>query len=136
MIVSDQPGVTTLAIHTLGTVAIELHAAPVVGAPVNQPDYQRLHFATRTVEALLIYLVCQGRPLGRDVLAELLWPRPVGDPRIGGPGREGEHLLERHSLAIGGHRVGAGAGGEDDGQDGPAHGGGSEAAASVQRASL
>lgn len=33
-----------------------------------------LHFETRTVEALLVYLACQGRPLGRDVLAELLWP--------------------------------------------------------------
>ena len=37
---------------------------------------------------------------------------------------------------IGGNRVGEGADGEDEGQDGAAHGGGSEAAASVQRASL
>ena len=27
-----------------------------------------------TVEALLVYLACQDRPLGRDELAELLWP--------------------------------------------------------------
>ena len=26
------------------------------------------------MEALLVYLACQGRPLGRDELAELLWP--------------------------------------------------------------
>ena len=35
---------------------------------------QPLHFATHPVEALLVYLACQDRPLGRDELAELLWP--------------------------------------------------------------
>ena len=33
-----------------------------------------LRFAAHTVEALLVYLACQDRPLGRDELAELLWP--------------------------------------------------------------
>ena len=33
-----------------------------------------MRFAMRTVEALLVYLACQDRPLGRDELAELLWP--------------------------------------------------------------
>lgn len=35
---------------------------------------QPLHLETRTVEALLVYLAGHGRPLGRDLLAELLWP--------------------------------------------------------------
>ncbi|MEZ4617341.1 MAG: winged helix-turn-helix domain-containing protein [Caldilineaceae bacterium] len=35
---------------------------------------QPLTFEARTVQALLLYLACHGRPLGRDQLAELLWP--------------------------------------------------------------
>ena len=34
----------------------------------------RLHFRTRTIEALLVYLACQRRPISRDLLAEMLWP--------------------------------------------------------------
>ena len=33
-----------------------------------------IRLATHPVEALLVYLACQNRPLGRDELAELLWP--------------------------------------------------------------
>src|SRR5688500_18082742 len=74
MIVSNKSGVDTLSIHTLGGVAIELRHVPITDASTTNPVLQRVHFRTRTVEALLIYLASQGRPLGRDILAELLWP--------------------------------------------------------------
>ncbi|MEZ4869376.1 MAG: BTAD domain-containing putative transcriptional regulator [Caldilineaceae bacterium] len=35
---------------------------------------QPLRFETRSVDALLIYLACQQRPISRDFLAELFWP--------------------------------------------------------------
>src|SRR4249920_3807902 len=46
------------------------------GGPAFHLGYadQPLRFETRTLEALLVYLACQGRALGRDTLAELLWP--------------------------------------------------------------
>src|SRR3954463_1485793 len=74
MIVSNKPGVETLSLYTLGGVAIELRHVPNPGASTTKPFHQRLHFRTRTEEALLIYLACQGRALGRELLAELLWP--------------------------------------------------------------
>lgn len=49
-----------LEIHTLGELSIT-------------QDGQPLEFATRKVEALLVYLACAGRPCPREVLAELLW---------------------------------------------------------------
>ena len=52
-----------LAIRTFGEVVV------VIGT--NGPP---ITFEARTVQALLLYLACQGRPLGRDQLAELLWP--------------------------------------------------------------
>lgn len=52
-----------LAIRTLGGLSVRLGDS-------GQP----LHFETRTVEALLVYLACHPRPVGRDILAELLWP--------------------------------------------------------------
>src|SRR5688572_14123313 len=63
MIVSEKSGVEMLSIRTFGGLSVWLGDA-------TQP----LRFETRTVEALLVYLVCQGRSLGRDALAELLWP--------------------------------------------------------------
>ncbi|MFN8491778.1 MAG: BTAD domain-containing putative transcriptional regulator [Caldilineaceae bacterium] len=63
-----------LVIRTLGEVTIELQNIALVGVVAANPDRPRVHFATRAVDALLIYLACQQRPLGRDVLAELLWP--------------------------------------------------------------
>jgi predicted ATPase/DNA-binding SARP family transcriptional activator len=33
-----------------------------------------LHFDAHSAEALLVYLACQGRPVGREALAEFLWP--------------------------------------------------------------
>src|SRR3972149_552378 len=33
-----------------------------------------LSFEARTVQALFLYLACQRRSIGRDQLAELLWP--------------------------------------------------------------
>jgi predicted ATPase/DNA-binding SARP family transcriptional activator len=74
MIVCNEPGVETLSIYTLGGVAIELRHVPITGASTTNPVHQRLQFRTRTVEALLIYLASQRRPLGREILAELLWP--------------------------------------------------------------
>ena len=45
------------------------------GLSVRQEDaVQSMRFETRTMEALLVYLACHSRPLGREPLAELLWP--------------------------------------------------------------
>ncbi len=58
-----------LTIRTLGHVSIELETGP-------------LHFETRTVAALLIYLACQRQPVGREALAEFFWPeRPPKQAR-------------------------------------------------------
>lgn len=51
----------SLEIHTLGGLAIGCQGTKVTG------------FASRKVEALLVYLACTGRPKAREVLAELLW---------------------------------------------------------------
>ncbi len=74
MIVTDQHRAETLAIQTFGGVVIALQSALVAGVSTSNPSQRRLQFETRTVEALLVYLACQGRPLGREQLAELLWP--------------------------------------------------------------
>ena len=63
MAATDDAASATLAIRTFGEI--------VVRAGVNG---QPLSFETRTVQALFLYLACQGRPVGRDQLAELLWP--------------------------------------------------------------
>ncbi|MBX3001721.1 MAG: AAA family ATPase [Caldilineaceae bacterium] len=52
-----------LSIHTFGQVAATIGT-----------NGQPLPFETRTVQALFLYLACQRRPIGRDQLAELLWP--------------------------------------------------------------
>ncbi|MEZ4682909.1 MAG: hypothetical protein R2932_52745 [Caldilineaceae bacterium] len=52
-----------LSIRTLGEVIVRVESSG-----------QSIAFEARTVQALFLYLVCQGRPLGRDYLAELLWP--------------------------------------------------------------
>lgn len=52
----------TLSIRTFG------------GLTVYSGGLTPIHLVTHAVEALLVYLACQGRPLGRDALAELLWP--------------------------------------------------------------
>ncbi len=67
---------TNVAIRTFGGLAVWLEdaARPGEGMAESNTAIQKLRFETRTVEALLVYLVCQGRPLGRDVMAELLWP--------------------------------------------------------------
>ena len=63
MIVTNPAVGQPLAIRTFGALTVALSGG-------TQP----MHFATHTVEALLVYLACQDRPLGRDELAELLWP--------------------------------------------------------------
>jgi hypothetical protein len=50
-----------LEIRTLGGLSIKREGEPVTG------------FASRKVEALLVYLACTGRTHSREVLAELLW---------------------------------------------------------------
>ncbi|MEZ4869380.1 MAG: BTAD domain-containing putative transcriptional regulator [Caldilineaceae bacterium] len=50
-----------LTIRTLGQGSIELDGRP-------------LHFESRTVAAMLIYLACQRKPMSRETLAELFWP--------------------------------------------------------------
>ena len=58
------PAVTQpLCIRSFGALSITLGDKP-----------EPLRFSAHTVEALLVYLACQDRPLGRDELAELLWP--------------------------------------------------------------
>ncbi|MCB0110052.1 MAG: hypothetical protein KDE53_29220, partial [Caldilineaceae bacterium] len=74
MCVPEQIQVETLTIRTFGAVTIALHSSPVARASAVPPNEQHLQFETRTTEALLIYLACQGRPLAREVLAELFWP--------------------------------------------------------------
>lgn len=53
--------VTPLQIHTFGGVAIRLQG-------------NARQFDARSAEALLVYLACHARPLGREVLAEFFWP--------------------------------------------------------------
>ena len=50
-----------LTISTLGGLSIRCRDEPVTG------------FASRKVEALLVYLTCTGRPRPREVVAEMLW---------------------------------------------------------------
>ena len=74
MIVSNRPEVETLSIRTLGGLAIELEREARTATPTLLANHARLHFRTRTIEALLVYLACQRRPISRDLLAEMLWP--------------------------------------------------------------
>src|SRR5215471_340992 len=50
-----------IEIHTFGGLRITRSGQPVT------------RFTTRKVEALLVYLACQGRPCPRELLADLLW---------------------------------------------------------------
>ncbi|MEZ4731570.1 MAG: BTAD domain-containing putative transcriptional regulator [Caldilineaceae bacterium] len=70
---------STLSIHTFGTVTIALQRASLADAPTATPDARPVKVETRTIEALLIYVACQGRPMSRDLLAELLWPERTQD---------------------------------------------------------
>src|SRR4051794_1893631 len=65
-----------LSIRTFGGLAIWLGemAHPANHMSKSGAAVRSVKFETRTVDALLVYLACQGRPLGRDFLAELLWP--------------------------------------------------------------
>jgi predicted ATPase/DNA-binding SARP family transcriptional activator len=92
MRVPNQSGDETLTIRTLGEVTIALQSSPVTGEAVSSLGARRVQFATRTVDALLIYLACQGRPLGRDALAELFWP-------------ERTHKQARSNLRVALHRL-------------------------------
>jgi hypothetical protein len=77
MILPNKPGFELLSIHTLGGLAIGLDAPEVMhrtsAPPGRGAGSQTIALETRTVEALLIYLACLGRPVARDILAELLW---------------------------------------------------------------
>src|SRR5262245_2624768 len=66
-------------------------------------------FSTRKVEALLVYLACQGRPCPRETLADLLWDdRPEGQAQTNlraTLSRLNHHLpqaltISRHAVAI------------------------------------
>ncbi len=79
MVVPNQPEFETFARHTLtirtlGGTAIALRLAPPIDTSRATPEDQLVKVETHTIEALLIYLACQGRPVSRDLLAELLWP--------------------------------------------------------------
>ncbi len=59
----DIPASITLSIRTFGAASVTIEAN---GDPIT--------FEARTVQALFLYLACQSRSVGRDQLAELLWP--------------------------------------------------------------
>jgi ABC-type oligopeptide transport system substrate-binding subunit/DNA-binding SARP family transcriptional activator len=61
----------SLKIFTLGGLSIQRGAKPVTG------------FASRKVEALLVYLACTKHPQPREVLAELLWDERSQDRAMG-----------------------------------------------------
>jgi len=61
----------SLKIFTLGGLTIQRRSKPVSG------------FASRKVEALLIYLACTNHPQPREVLAELLWDERSQDRAMG-----------------------------------------------------
>ncbi len=63
MAATSKPASATLSIRTLGEIAV---AVGTNGPPIP--------FEARTVQALFLYVACHRRPLGRDQLAELLWP--------------------------------------------------------------
>lgn len=63
MAATGKSALTPLAIRTLGEVMVAIG-----------PTGPSIPFEARTVQALLLYLACQGRSVGRDQLAELLWP--------------------------------------------------------------
>jgi ABC-type oligopeptide transport system substrate-binding subunit/DNA-binding SARP family transcriptional activator len=65
---SDQD---SLKIFTLGGLSIQRGAIPLTG------------FASRKVEALLVYLACTKHPQPREVLAELLWDERSQDRAMG-----------------------------------------------------
>ena len=52
----------------------ELRISLLGGVTITQNGTAVSGFASRKVEALLVYLVCNPRPHARDVLATLLWP--------------------------------------------------------------
>jgi DNA-binding SARP family transcriptional activator/predicted ATPase/Tfp pilus assembly protein PilF len=52
----------------------ELRISLLGGVTITQNGTVVSGFASRKVEALLVYLVCNPRPHARDVLATLLWP--------------------------------------------------------------
>lgn len=74
MSVPDRLQFETLSIRTLGSAAIELCSDYTIDGSEATGQVKRLRFESRTVEAVLIYLAFQARPLGREVLAEFLWP--------------------------------------------------------------
>src|SRR4051812_27386616 len=98
MSVSDKRELEILSIRSFGGLALSLGDG-------GQP----LRFETRTLEALLVYLACQGRAMGRDTLAELLWPersqkqaRPnltLPTPRLR-PQLAPSLLVPRHTLGL------------------------------------
>src|SRR5215204_4710741 len=70
----DKSRVEALAIRTLGEVIIELRSTSLADVSPTSPNFARVRFATRTVDALLVYLACHRQALGREALAELFWP--------------------------------------------------------------
>ena len=66
--ISDQD---SLKIFTLGGLSIQRGAIPLSG------------FASRKVEALLVYLACTKYPQPREVLADLLWDERSQDRAMG-----------------------------------------------------
>ncbi len=84
-------------IHTFGGLRITRDGLPVAG------------FTTRKVEALLVYVACQGRPCPRETLADLLWddrPQAQAQTNLRATlSRLNQHLPEaltiaRHTIAV------------------------------------
>ena len=50
-----------------------LEISTLDGLSIHRDGKPLTDFASRKVEALLVYLACTGRPRPREVLAEMLW---------------------------------------------------------------
>jgi DNA-binding SARP family transcriptional activator len=79
----DSDAIPKLEISTLGGLSIRLDGQPVT------------RLKPRNSEALLVYLTRSGRPLAREVLAELLWDERTRE-RVLGNLRVMLHSLRKH----------------------------------------
>src|SRR6266851_3072754 len=79
------------------------------GLRITRDGVPTARFTTRKVEALLVYLACQGRPCVRELLADLLWddrPQAQAQANLRATlSRLNRHLpgvltIDRHAIAI------------------------------------
>jgi hypothetical protein len=90
-----------LSIRTFGRLAVWVSdvARPAAGRAESGAAIRKVTFETRTVQALLVCVAYQGRALGRDLLAELIWPER-SQPQAGAHGLESvSRALDRSTPA-------------------------------------